>query len=338
MLIVLCREFICVRIVYDKTIETKLTMRLEDYRMKTTMQLPGIPYAFAFVAALMIVAASSLACADEDVNRPPQEKPIVQHGTINERVAGERGNVSEKIKDATAEMAVRPSSQRQPGKAAVSEAVNRSGNERSTDMRDRMMTDRQAEGSDRVQAKDRMMMKDRTMMDSRRGSSAENVQRESPAVSRDRAYEAVVVSVDRPENCLRVRSGPSKNREVVGCLTSGQTLHLTGVFSKDGRWAQTDDNTWVYFRQVRSDLAPPKHAVASRSRAPREEPEEVWTWEEPATAGAGFREAPQMYDSYYETYTYPSGSGYVLPGAAYSYPARPRLLPPLPPPPALPRP
>jgi len=74
--------------------------------------------------------------------------------------------------------------------------------------------------------------------------------------------EGVVISVDRPENCLRIRRGPSVAYEIIGCAGFGEKLRLTGVFSSDNRWAQLDNNGWVLFSQVRTDLKPPRPVVS----------------------------------------------------------------------------
>ncbi|MEW6112180.1 MAG: hypothetical protein AB1664_08630 [Thermodesulfobacteriota bacterium] len=67
---------------------------------------------------------------------------------------------------------------------------------------------------------------------------------------------AIVLRVDMPENCLRVRSGPSAASDIITCVPQGQTLNLVGVFSEDGRWAQLDNNGWVFFSQLRTDVKP----------------------------------------------------------------------------------
>lgn|GEM_PF-1169881 len=73
--------------------------------------------------------------------------------------------------------------------------------------------------------------------------------------------EGVVISVDRPENCLRIRRGPSVAYEIIGCAGFGERLRLTGVFSSDNRWAQLDNNGWVLLSQIRTDLKPPRPVV-----------------------------------------------------------------------------
>jgi len=86
---------------------------------------------------------------------------------------------------------------------------------------------------------------------------------------------AVVVGVDRPDNCLRIRSGPGASHDIIACVPAGESLNLTGVFSQDGRWAQLDTNGWVFFGQLKSDVMPPQAATAGRS------------FDRPAGAGAG---------------------------------------------------
>jgi hypothetical protein len=74
--------------------------------------------------------------------------------------------------------------------------------------------------------------------------------------------EAIVVGVDRPDNCLRIRKGPSSQYEQIGCANIGDRLRLTGVFSNDNRWAQLEDNGWVFACQIKTDLKPPGGSFA----------------------------------------------------------------------------
>jgi len=66
---------------------------------------------------------------------------------------------------------------------------------------------------------------------------------------------ATVVSVDRPENCLRVRGGPGSTYEVVGCLGMGQRLRLTGIWSSNN-WLEIDGPVpgWVFGDQIQTTL------------------------------------------------------------------------------------
>lgn len=86
---------------------------------------------------------------------------------------------------------------------------------------------------------------------------------------------AVVSSVDRPEDCLRIRSGPGTSNDVVACATRGEKLRLTGEFSRDGRWARIDDGGWVFYGQLDTEVRPPRFAAAEGS------------FDKPATAGKG---------------------------------------------------
>jgi hypothetical protein len=98
----------------------------------------------------------------------------------------------------------------------------------------------------------------------------------------------VVISVDRPENCLRVRRGPSTSYDIIGCAGFGDKLNLTGVFSSDNRWAQLDNNGWVVLSQIKTDLRPPQAVVSTPSSSYVESLPLViektrHRWSEPAT-------------------------------------------------------
>jgi hypothetical protein len=77
-----------------------------------------------------------------------------------------------------------------------------------------------------------------------------------------------VVSIDRPENCLRIRSGPSMSHEIIGCARMDEAVKLTGVWSEDN-WAEVTEPTggWVYAKQISSDLKPPPQIGGSRVRS-----------------------------------------------------------------------
>jgi hypothetical protein len=70
---------------------------------------------------------------------------------------------------------------------------------------------------------------------------------------------ATVIGVDQPENCLRIRSGPGNNYDVIGCANMGEQLNITGVWTSND-WAQLADNAWVYGPQIQTDLRPPPAA------------------------------------------------------------------------------
>lgn len=99
--------------------------------------------------------------------------------------------------------------------------------------------------------------------------------------------EGVVISVDRPENCLRIRRGPSSAYDIIGCAGFGEKLRLTGVFSSDNRWAQLDNNGWVILSQIRTNLRPPQAAAAAPSYVeslPLVIEKTRTRWQEPATS------------------------------------------------------
>jgi uncharacterized protein YraI len=62
---------------------------------------------------------------------------------------------------------------------------------------------------------------------------------------------ARVVSVDAPDMCLRVRSGPGVSYPVVGCAAMGSRVVLTGVWSNNN-WAEIDSplRGWVSGSQI----------------------------------------------------------------------------------------
>ena len=72
---------------------------------------------------------------------------------------------------------------------------------------------------------------------------------------------ATVISVDQPENCLRIRSGPGTSYDVIGCANMGEQLNITGVWTSNN-WAQLADNAWVYGPQIQTDLRPPLEAYS----------------------------------------------------------------------------
>ncbi len=77
------------------------------------------------------------------------------------------------------------------------------------------------------------------------------------------AATAVVVSVDRPEGCLRIRGGPSTGAAVVGCADMGSIVRLTGAWTNNN-WAEVSRPVrgWVWGPQIRTDSAP---AVVERA-------------------------------------------------------------------------
>ncbi len=61
----------------------------------------------------------------------------------------------------------------------------------------------------------------------------------------------VVISVDRPEMCLRIRSGPGASYGLVGCAQKGDRIRLTGLGSQNN-WAEIDRPVrgWVTLSQI----------------------------------------------------------------------------------------
>jgi uncharacterized protein YraI len=108
---------------------------------------------------------------------------------------------------------------------------------------------------------------------------------------------AYVASVDRPDNCLRVRSGPDSSTPVIGCLSRGEKVRLTGATTNTG-WAKISSPVkgWVYRSQLRGP------AVARSYRPARTYTEDIVTYEtEPAYV---YETVPD------DTYYYSSGRSY----------------------------
>ncbi len=72
---------------------------------------------------------------------------------------------------------------------------------------------------------------------------------------------ATVIGVDQPDNCLRIRSGPGNQYDVIGCANMGDQLKITGVWTSNN-WAQLADNGWVYGPEIQTDLRPPRTAYS----------------------------------------------------------------------------
>ena len=72
---------------------------------------------------------------------------------------------------------------------------------------------------------------------------------------------ATVIGVDEPEKCLRIRSGPDKSYEIIGCAKAGDQLNITGVWTSNN-WAQLASKGWVYGPQIKTDSRPPKEAYS----------------------------------------------------------------------------
>jgi hypothetical protein len=84
---------------------------------------------------------------------------------------------------------------------------------------------------------------------------------------------ATVARVERYGKCLHVFRDPSAYSREIGCMSRGEKTHLTGVFSKNRRWAQLDNHGWVLFGDLKTDVKPPRRVAMKRS------------WCRPAAAG-----------------------------------------------------
>jgi hypothetical protein len=80
---------------------------------------------------------------------------------------------------------------------------------------------------------------------------------------------AVVISVDRPEMCLRIRSGPGSFYGLVGCAQKGDRLRMTGLGSENN-WAEIDRPVkgWVSLPQISTDPGAYRGQAATPPRPP----------------------------------------------------------------------
>ena len=109
---------------------------------------------------------------------------------------------------------------------------------------------------------------------------------------------AVVVSIDRPENCLRVRSGPGTGYAIVGCAQMGERVRLTGAWSRNN-WAEIDlpARGWVTGSQIRPTVAAYVPGVVV--------PPPTVTYVEPAPVVGGYVGTPYYpYRRYYRNRVY----------------------------------
>ena len=90
---------------------------------------------------------------------------------------------------------------------------------------------------------------------------AKSNQASTPPSPQPKGGIATVVGVDQPDNCLRIRSGPGSQYDVIGCANMGDRLKITGVWTSND-WAQLADNGWVYGPQISTDLRPPRTAYS----------------------------------------------------------------------------
>lgn len=118
--------------------------------------------------------------------------------------------------------------------------------------------------------------------------------------------EAVVVRVDQPDNCLRIRRGPSTAYEQIGCAAFGKKLRLTGVFSNDNRWAQLDNNGWVFAGQIMTNVKPPGGG-GTAARSSRSRYSQSTEWEEPTDPFSDDVFSPSYWGTSYYFYPYWGG-------------------------------
>ena len=78
---------------------------------------------------------------------------------------------------------------------------------------------------------------------------------------------ATVIGVDEPEKCLRIRSGPDKSYEIIGCAKAGDQLNITGVWTSNN-WAQLASKGWVYGPQIKTDLTTSQGGIFSTREVP----------------------------------------------------------------------
>ncbi len=109
---------------------------------------------------------------------------------------------------------------------------------------------------------------------------------------------AVVISVDRPEMCLRIRSGPGASYPMVGCAQKGDRLRLTGMGSQNN-WAEIDRPVrgWASLPQISTDLGTYRGLAAT----PPPPPAYV---EEPLPPPAYVEELPPPVTTYVVPYPY----------------------------------
>ncbi len=109
--------------------------------------------------------------------------------------------------------------------------------------------------------------------------------------ARAKGREATVARVSRYGECLHVFRDPTVYSAEIGCMLKGEKTHLTGLFSKNGRWAQLDNGGWVFFGDLRTKVKPPRTVAMKKS------------WARSAAAGQGKPKTAQRHsgDQYWGT-------------------------------------
>ncbi|MEW6349542.1 MAG: ankyrin repeat domain-containing protein [Thermodesulfobacteriota bacterium] len=142
------------------------------------------------------------------------------------------------------------------------------------------------------------------------------------------ALQATVTKIDRPEGCLRIRSGPSTITQKIGCASMGDNLVLSGVVQKG--WAQVEFPVkgWVFGSQVSSPgLFPAKAATAGSGYSAEDYVDlERWYGRFDDDSKSERRESSSMYDTSPGYYGY----GTPGPGIVVTRPFAPPPPPPLP--------
>jgi uncharacterized protein YraI len=115
---------------------------------------------------------------------------------------------------------------------------------------------------------------------------------------RSRNPEATVISVDNPEQCLRVRGGPGTDQEKVGCLPRGAMLKLTGTVQNG--WAQIVEPMagWVTARQIQAPgLFPATPAASGAQKERRETSQSTGYRRQQSDGDSDFRKADREFDN-----------------------------------------
>lgn len=109
--------------------------------------------------------------------------------------------------------------------------------------------------------------------------------------------EATVVSVDNPEQCLRVRNGPGTDKEKIGCLPKGAKIKLTGTVQNG--WAQLVEPMagWVSARQIQAPgLVPAKAATSGEQKEQRGTSQATGQRRQQSDSDSDFTKADKEFD------------------------------------------
>jgi hypothetical protein len=141
--------------------------------------------------------------------------------------------------------------------------------------------------------------------------------------------QAIVTKVDRPEQCLRIRTGPSIQTEKIGCASMGDKLVLSGVTQRGWAQAEFPVRGWVSGSQVASQGLFSVRAATSGKRTQDKDKEEYLdeiTWDFTAESGVVAQYSPSsMYWNPSSGFYASSGPRLGLNLPSPSLPAAPRL-------------